>query len=79
MTYKEVKDLCKSKTLVYFCVFSNRDYIKLFNLLLTSLVLFTKNLSQIDLLVFTSRDLEEEILQLGKSFNLNIDTYIYVF
>jgi hypothetical protein len=79
MTYKEVRDKCKSKTLVYFCIFSNRDYIKLFNLLLTSLVLFTKDLSQIDLLVFTSSNLEEEILQLGKSLNLNIDTYIFTF
>jgi lipopolysaccharide biosynthesis glycosyltransferase len=74
-------DICKykSKTLVYFCVFSNRDYSKLLNLLLTSLVLFTKDLSQIDLLVFTSRDLEEEIKQLARPLNLRIDTYIFNF
>jgi hypothetical protein len=79
MIYKELRDKCKSKTLLYFCVFSNKEYIKLLKLLLTSLVLFTEDLSLIDLLVFTSRDLEEEILQLARSLNLNIDTYIFNF
>ena len=36
MTYKELRDTCKYKTLLYFCVFSNSDYIKLLKLLLIS-------------------------------------------
>ena len=79
MTYKGDIEVYKSKTLVYFCVFSNRDYSKLLNLLLISLLLFTKDVSQIDLLVFTSSELEEEIKQLAQSLNLNIDTYIFNF
>jgi hypothetical protein len=79
MTYKELRDTCKYKTLLYFCVFSNSDYIKLLKLLLISLVIFTEDLSQIDLLVFTSANLEEEIQKFAKSLNLTIDTYIFDF
>ena len=42
------------KNLLYFCVFHNRDYIKLASILLGSLRLFSNNLENIDILVFTS-------------------------
>lgn len=79
MTYSELLTTCQTKTLVYFCVFSNPDYIKLLKLLFTSIVLYTEDLSQIDLLVFTSKNLQEEILQLARSLNISIDTYIFDF
>lgn len=41
--------------------------------------MYTEDLSQIDFLVFTSKHLQEEILQLTKSLNISIDTYIFDF
>lgn len=79
MTYSELVAKCQAKTLVYFCVFSNPDYINLLKLLLISLVLYTEDLSQIDLLVFTSSDLQQEIIVLEKTLNIRIDTYIFDF
>ena len=66
--YSELVAKCQAKTLLYFCVFSNPDYIKLLKLLFISLVLYTEDLSQIDLLVFTSSDLQQEINTIKQVF-----------
>jgi len=60
------------KNLLYFCVFNKKDYIKLATILLGSLKLFSNNLENIDILVFTSLNFQEDFLYLSHIFGLKI-------
>ena len=64
----------KDKNLVYFCII-NEDYLKLFRYSLISLKIFSE-LDSIDLLVLTTKDLIEDIKNLGKELCININTKI---
>ena len=78
MTYNELVEQCKDKTLIYFCIFHNKGYIELLQLLLSSLIL-RSNLENIDLLVLTSSNFKEDIERVSKKLNIHIDTYILEF
>ena len=67
------------KNLMYFCVFHNRDYIKLASILLGSLKLFTRNLENIDILVLTSLDFKQDFLDLSNSIGLKLNFKFFVF
>ena len=78
MTYNELVERCKDKTLIYFCIFHNKGYIELLQLLLASLIL-RSNLEHIDILVLTSSDFKDDIENVSKQLNIQIDTYILEF
>lgn len=72
------ENLTNSKNLLYFCVFYNRGYFELLDILLRSL-LKNSDLTNIDLLVFTSKDLEVEVVNLSNKFNIPILVHIFDF
>ena len=78
MTYNELAEKCKDKTLIYFCIFHNKGYIELLQILLSSLIL-RSNLEHIDILVLTSSDFKGDIEHVSKQLNIHIDTYILEF
>jgi lipopolysaccharide biosynthesis glycosyltransferase len=53
-----------NKCLVYICVFHNRNYLKLLELLLASMKLFSR-IDTFDVLVMTSPDFEKEVQQIS--------------
>ena len=61
----------RSKNLVYMCVFYNKDYFKLLDLLLMSMKFFS-SIDTFDLLVLTSPDMEQCVHELCTKINLNI-------
>ena len=61
----------RSKNLVYFCVFYNKDYFKLLDLLLSSMKYYSTT-DAFDLLVLTSPDMEQCVHELCTKFGLNI-------
>jgi predicted O-methyltransferase YrrM len=67
------------KNLLYFCVFHNRDYLKLASILLGSLRFFSNNLKNIDILVFTSLNFKEDFLNLSDIFGLNLNFKFFEF
>ena len=74
LNVKYLLTICKKMSnLVYFCVFYNKDYFKLLDLLLLSLKLYSPTMS-FDLLVITSPDFEKSVQELSKKFNIKIDT-----
>uniref|UniRef100_A0A6C0AN28 Uncharacterized protein n=1 Tax=viral metagenome TaxID=1070528 RepID=A0A6C0AN28_9ZZZZ len=74
MTYNELVEKCKDKTLIYFCIFHNKGYIELLQLLVSSLIL-RSNLENIDLLVITSSNFTKDIEHVSKKLNIHIDIY----
>lgn len=60
--------------LIYCCVFYNRDYLRLLDLLLKSMR-FYSSLDSFDILIITQRDFEENIKGLGKSLGINLKTF----
>ena len=60
-----------NKNLVYFCVFYNKDYFKLLNLLLTSLKFFS-TVSNFDLLIITNDNMIDNVKELEKNLQLNL-------
>ena len=61
----------KSKNLIYFCVFYNKDYFKLLDLLLKSMK-FYSSLDTFDLLVITSPDFESSVHELCQKIDLHV-------
>ena len=61
----------KSKNLVYFCVFYNKDYLQLLNLLLKTMI-FYSSIDTFDILVITSPDFESEVKNICLKLNLHI-------
>jgi lipopolysaccharide biosynthesis glycosyltransferase len=64
----------ENKNLVYFCII-NKEYLNLFRYSLISLKIFSE-LESINLLVLTTKDLIEDIKNLGKELCININTKI---
>jgi lipopolysaccharide biosynthesis glycosyltransferase len=60
-----------NKNLVYFCVFYNKDYFKLLNLLLTSLKFFS-TVSNFDLLIITNDNMIDNVKELENNLQLNL-------
>jgi hypothetical protein len=61
----------KNTNLLYFCLFYNRDYFKLLNLLLISMKIYSP-MDSFDLLIITSRDFEQDVHELSTKLNLRI-------
>jgi len=59
------------KNLLYMCVFCDTEYIKMTELLLTSIKIYSK-LDNIDLLIFTSNEFKELIENISTNLNLSI-------
>lgn len=59
------------KKLVYLSLFFNRDYISLLRLLVESLALSDTDTSKFDILVFTQKDMAEEIKKVFEDFGVN--------
>lgn len=66
----------RSKNLIYFCVFYNRDYLKLLNLLLKSVKIFS-NIDTIEFLIITCDEFKKYIDEI--SSKLDIHLYIQCF
>jgi hypothetical protein len=64
------------KYLIYACVFINRQYIELLKLLLLSYKLFSYT-DQVDILIFTSKEFEDEIQSFAKSISISITCKIF--
>jgi len=60
-----------SKNLLYFCVFHNKGYFDLLNVLLSTL-----KSSTFDILVLTSPDFESNVKYLSEKFNISISTHM---
>jgi len=71
-----VGNLHEEKNLVYCCVFYNKDYIKLLNLLLVSMKIYS---SSVDFVVLTSSNLEGDIQALGKKLGIHLKTQTFNF
>ena len=69
----------KSKNLVYFCVFYNKDYFKLLNLLLKSLKFYSDDLQDIDFLIITHDSFKDKIYDLCNELNIYIDIKCFDF
>jgi lipopolysaccharide biosynthesis glycosyltransferase len=61
----------KSKNLIYFCVFYNKDYFQLLSLLLKTMIFYSP-LDTFDILVITSPEFETEVKNICLNLNLNI-------
>jgi hypothetical protein len=61
----------KSKNLLYFCVFYNKDYFQLLSLLLKTMI-FYSSLDTFDILVITSPEFQTEVKNICLNLNLNI-------
>lgn len=68
----------KAKNLVYCCVFYNKDYFKLLDLLLKSMKMFS-SLDSFDFLVITQNDLVPSVKELGKTLGLDLKTFCLEF
>ena len=79
MRYNELVNTCKYKTLLYLCVFDNRDYMILLLHCLLSLLIHTKDMSSIDILVFTSNTMKQDIINISEFLNIPIDIYTFEF
>jgi len=64
----------KSKNLIYCCVFYNKDYFKLLDLLLKSLRMYSPQ-DNFDFLVITQKDLEPSAKELGRSLGIDLKTF----
>jgi len=64
----------KKKNLVYCCVFYNKDYLKLLNLLLASVAYYSKK-DTWNFLIITSKDFESDILALSDTYGIFLRTF----
>lgn len=67
--------LTGSKNLLYFCVFHNKGYLELLDILLTTM-LTASRLDGIDLLVVTSKEFEPLVNEMAGRFGIDISVYI---
>jgi len=68
---KDTIPLASEKNLLYFCVFHNKGYIELLDILLSSMLHFSK-INNFDILVLTSNDFKPIIEGLSSKFNIQI-------
>lgn len=66
--------LKKSKNLVYCCVFYNKDYFKLLNLLLKSLKIYSSE-GNFEFLVITQKEFEPLVKEIGRNLELDLNTF----
>lgn len=71
----ETGALISSKNLLYFCVFHNKGYFDLFNILLET-IKKSSNIDNIDILVITSAEFEPIVKNMSVKYNIPISTYI---
>lgn len=62
----------KIKSLVYFGVFLNKDYMNLLRLLFESMAISSTDMGKFDIMVFTSNDFTDDISKISKQYNVNI-------
>ena len=67
-----------NKYLVYCCVFYNKDYFRLLNLLLISMQYFSK-MDEFDFLIVTGPEFKETVENLQKTFDMNIKIQTFDF
>ncbi len=65
------------KNLLYVAVYGNKDYVKLFNLLFSSLVLSKNDSSDFSLLVMTAPSLKDDILRTISSMNSGVELLVW--
>lgn len=63
----------QGKNLIYFCVFYNRDYFRLLDLLLKSMKMYSS--CPFDFLVMTSPEFEPEVKKMGLALNLELNIF----
>jgi len=63
-----------SKNLVYCCVFYNKDYFKLLDLLLKSLKMYSSE-GNFDFLVLTHKEFEPLVKQMGRDLGIDLKTF----
>ena len=63
----------KSRNLVYCCVFYNKDYFKLLDLLLKSLKMYSPE--NFDFLVITQKEFEPLVKEIGRTLDLDLKTF----
>jgi len=74
---KELTDpIKKNKNLIFFCVFHNEEYMKMFKILMISLK-FYSNTDNIDFLIFTSNNFIPYINSISKLVRINIAYKIF--
>lgn len=66
------------KTLIYFCVFHNKGYLELLQILLASLTLFS-DLNTIDILILTSSNFKEDIDRLSNTLGIRFSIFTFKF
>jgi len=64
----------KKKNLVYCCVFYNKDYLKLLNLLLASVAHYSKKYTW-NFLIITTKDFESDVLALADTYGIFLRTF----
>jgi lipopolysaccharide biosynthesis glycosyltransferase len=64
----------KSKNLVYCCVFYNKDYFKLLDLLLKSLKMYSPS-ENFDFLVITQKEFEPLVKEFGRNLGIDLKTF----
>jgi len=64
----------KSKNLIYCCVFYNKDYFKLLDLLLKSLRMYSSE-DDFDFLVITQKEFEPLVKEIGRTLDLDLKTF----
>ena len=72
-----IPNTLKSKNLIYACVFYNKDYFKLLDLLLKSMKLYSSY--PFDFLVMTSPEFEPEVKRISRDLDLNSDLNLKIF
>ena len=72
-TSKSKKNIIRSKNLVYACVFYNKDYFKLLDLLLKSMKMYSS--LSFDFLVITSPEFEPEVKRIALTLNLELKVF----
>jgi hypothetical protein len=72
--YKEgIPNTIRSKNLVYCCVFYNKDYLKLLDLLLKSMKFYSP--LDFDFLVITQSEFSQDVLNMGLKFGIDIKIF----
>ena len=66
------------KNLVYFCVFHNKDYLELLNLVILTLKLFSST-DSMDFLVFTSKEFEPYVQNISSLMSIPLLTHTFAF
>ena len=68
------KDAVKSNNLLYCCVFYNKDYFKLLELLLKSLKMYSPS-ENFDFLVLTQKEFEPLVKEIGRKLGIELKTF----